>query len=287
MKYENRVVAFIDILGFKNMLDETVNKKDEDLEENIDKLIAAYNEINELWKEDRNDNSKLNSSRKVTIFSDSIVVSFQVSEPSQVFKTLVDIKHLVMSLVNREILCRGAISVGKLIHTDEYIFGPALVEAYTLESKAALYPRIILDREIVKIGAENRNQVNDYFEEQNSLEMLLEKDSDGMYYIDYFFKAAMELDDVATDFPHYIETLGNIIRSGLKASSHSSKSSVRIKFLWMRERYNHMVKVVKGSISLENTRKDVNEDLVEFYSTLKPISPERFKHSNKGLGVSK
>jgi predicted nuclease with TOPRIM domain len=78
MKYENRVVAFIDILGFKNMLDETVNKKDEDLEENIDKLIAAYNEINELWKEDRNDNSKLNSSRKVTIFSDSIVVSFEV-----------------------------------------------------------------------------------------------------------------------------------------------------------------------------------------------------------------
>lgn len=39
MKYENRVVAFIDILGFKSLLDDTTTKDGGDNEGNINKLI--------------------------------------------------------------------------------------------------------------------------------------------------------------------------------------------------------------------------------------------------------
>ncbi len=45
-------------------------------------------------------------------------------------------------------LLRGAITYGKIVHNNQMIFGPALVRAYELESKKAVYPRVIIDRNI-------------------------------------------------------------------------------------------------------------------------------------------
>lgn len=64
-----------------------------------------------------------------------------------------------------------------------------------LETKAALYPRVILEREIVEIGAKRRRRGYFFSEERKYVESLLEMDSDGMYYVDYFFKAHQELDN--------------------------------------------------------------------------------------------
>ena len=42
-------------------------------------------------------------------------------------------------------LFRGGVTVGDLVHEDEAVFGPGLNRAYYLESKIAMYPRIVLD----------------------------------------------------------------------------------------------------------------------------------------------
>src|SRR4029079_6338390 len=39
---------------------------------------------------------------------------------------------------------RGALTQGPICLTDEIIFGSALIECYTLESKASIVPRIVL-----------------------------------------------------------------------------------------------------------------------------------------------
>lgn len=49
MKYEQRIVAFIDILGFKSLLNDTLDKNGNDKEERIDSVISAYNAIREIW----------------------------------------------------------------------------------------------------------------------------------------------------------------------------------------------------------------------------------------------
>ena len=276
MKYENRVVAFIDILGFKSLLDDTTTKDGGDNEGNINKLIEAYKTIKDIWEDDEIYGllSKP-TSRKVSIFSDSIVVSFEVGEESQVFSTLLDIKHLIMRLVYRNILCRGAVAIGKFIHTDDFLFGPALVEAYTLESKAAVYPRIILDRDVIDVAARNKPSQHSSDDERKYVEALLEQDSDGMYYIDYFFKAHTELDDPEYDFPQYIDILGNIIRKGLMGSSHHGKADLRVKFSWMRERYNRMVEIVTNKKSISNLSSSGLPEVAEFYRKLKKISPNK------------
>lgn len=278
MNYDNRVVAFIDILGFRELVASTVGKEDSDNEMQIDAIVKTYDAIREIWDLDAKSNSlkrEVITSKKVTIFSDSIVVSFKITDQSEVFSTLLEIKWLLMRMIYHGILCRGAVSIGKLIHSDKYIFGPALVEAYTLESKAAVYPRVILDRSIIEIGAKHHIPIHSSREERAYVNALLEKDSDGMYYVDYFHKSQSELDDPEYDFPEYIDKLGEIIRKGLMASSHSTKADLRVKYSWMRERYNHMIDMVKKRNFIEHLKEHGEFDLVDFYSNIKKISPER------------
>ncbi len=64
---------------------------------------------------------------------------------------------MIMRLIYRGILCRGAITYGKLIHTDEVLFGPALTEAYILETKVALYPRVILHKDIIDLAGKAKS----------------------------------------------------------------------------------------------------------------------------------
>jgi len=273
MKYENRVVAFIDILGFRSLIDATTDKDNKDVESNIDNIVGAFKAIQETWNEPELSGHTESNSRKVTIFSDTIVVSFRIDDPGQVFYTLLDIKHLIMRLIYRKILCRGAVSIGKFIHTDEFLFGPGLVESYTLESKAAVYPRVILDRDIIEVGSSNGFLDHTPKEEESYVKALLEKDSDGMYYIDYFFKAQSELDDPDYDFPEYIEILGDIIRKGLMGSSHQGKADLRVKFSWMKERYNHMIDIVKKARGTDSDDVEEMDDLAQFYRSLKKINP--------------
>lgn len=281
MEYENRIVAFIDILGFRELLNKTMDKKGNDDESAINEIVSAYNAIRDIWDLDKKSDfldTKSSDSKKVSIFSDCLVISFEVSTPSEVFFTLLELKWLIMRLITRKILCRGAVSLGKFLHTENYLFGPALIEAYTLESKAAIYPRVILDSSVIEAGANNRANHHSFSQELEYVQSLLEHDSDGMYYIDYFFKAQSELDDPEYDFPQYIDNLANIIRKGLMGSSHHSKADVRVKYSWMRERYNHMIDIVSNEETIKHLRESGKFELAEFYSKLKKISPNKYNN---------
>jgi hypothetical protein len=98
MKYEKRVTVFLDILGFKQLIKST-EIKEEDVEENFSK------------------------SKRITHFSDSIVISFNENEESEIFYTLSEIQNLIINLIYKGIICRGGIAYGKLIHNEKMIFG--------------------------------------------------------------------------------------------------------------------------------------------------------------------
>ena len=87
-------------------------------------------------------------------------------------------------------------------------------------------------------------------------------------------------DDPDYDFPQYIEILGDIIRKGLMGSSHHGKADLRVKYSWMRERYNRMIEIVTDKRALKNLKTSGLPELSEFYKDLKKISPKR---DNKAL----
>lgn len=265
MKYDKRITVFLDILGFKQIIKSTEDKNGNDNEEKIAFLKETILKIRELLDID-NANGHQAKSKQITQFSDSIVISFKENEESEVFYTLSDIQTLIINLALRGIICRGGISYGKLIHNDKMIFGPALVEAYETESKAALYPRIILDKSIIDIGKKHHAIHHGEIDEKLAIKKILNQDTDDMFYVDYFSKAQGELDDPEYDMPTYIEKLREIIDQGIKDGKKSP--DIKVKYNWMKNKFNSMVRAYTRAEFISALKE---QDLKDYYSALKLI----------------
>jgi len=154
MLYENRIVAFIDILGFSNIIKETAGQfgspKNENSGISVKELFKAFYRIRYLMGvSEPSDDVPL--SRKVSQFSDSIFISFKPEDEPREFNYLLgELLYLLVQHSKHQILIRGGISYGPLVHTDEIIFGPALIQAYQLESRASKSPRILLPQSELK-----------------------------------------------------------------------------------------------------------------------------------------
>ncbi len=275
--YDNRVVAFVDILAFKDKIKKTVDANGEPIQLEVDSIIEAYESIRDVWDLDLGKHSpKMRAiikkgktkSKIITMFSDCIVISFLENEESEIFFTLIELKWMIMRLISHGFLCRGALAYGKLFHTDQMVFGPALVEAYEIESKAALYPRIILSKEIIEIAGRNYNKRSHSSKsEMEYVEALLKEDTDGMYYIDYFLGAQSELDEPYYGFPEYIDKVSDVVRSGIG----SPKPEIRIKYKWMQKKINEVIKMGKKEEWMKTLRKNGDDELADAYESLKEI----------------
>ncbi|TQQ84249.1 hypothetical protein EXD82_07910 [Peptacetobacter hominis] len=219
--YSNRVVAFIDILGFKNLVSNPTNQN---------KIFSLM----QYLKSEKNRNYKTEYSlsdlgREITIFSDSIVISYDLSFKGQIFYILLDIIHFQLDIANMGILLRGGVSIGSLYHNKEIVFGPAMINAYNLESKNAIYPRIILDSEIFNFVSYNPSLHYTPAEELEYILSLLKQDFDGFYFTD-FLNQYTELDKPENIFI-LINKLKNIIHNYL----HNVKSPLEVKqkYIWL------------------------------------------------------
>ena len=230
LTYENRIVVFIDILGFSNIVKSTVStKKAESYTKKANKVLAnlrsALQFIHKHFYELRADYD--NSSIQLSQFSDSIVIS--VLENSE--ELILIFKHLKLvqtRLLNKfDILIRGGVVKGLLIHTDNLLLGPAMVNAYNLESKCAISPRIVVDPKVKwSYDKINKNDAGETIEK----EKILKKDYDGTFYIDYF---NYNLDFYSGENEEeYFRTICKKVKENVE----SSDISIRMKYLWMREK---------------------------------------------------
>ena len=242
MTYEDRVLCFVDILGFKNHIQRTLDKQGQDVPVVIDNIRDAFSYIRELLDIDKPDE---NRGRAVTQFSDSIVISFPIHEQSEVFWTLLELLDVQVNLVLRGMLCRGAVVRGKVIHTDKMVFGPALIDAHELESRAALFPRIILGDSLLDVARRAHASHHRPKDEVEAITNMLKRDTDGMWYIDYVTRAKGELDDPDYDYPVYLDKLSHIVIEGMK----STDVPVRLKYQWIREKLAPHIASIKASLS--------------------------------------
>ena len=163
--YTERIVAFIDILGFK----ELVRKSEED-ENDLSLILEALSvlknqevpnswglqtiEIEESAQKKDLETFNIGNSVNCTCFSDSLVVSVSFNKEfiNEAFSTLIANLSIVgAKLITKGILIRGGLTVGKLIHGDNgIIVGQALIDAYNLENNLAKHPRMIISNELIK-----------------------------------------------------------------------------------------------------------------------------------------
>lgn len=262
MNYQDRIVVFIDILGFKNIIKKTINKDGTD---NTSEIESIYN-VYELIKSILNiENTTVNSDSEITIFSDTIVITFFIETGKNIlFNHLLKISEIAIKLILKGIICRGSIVRGKIIHKNDIIFGPGLVEAHLYESKAALYPRIIVSPEIINYAAEYGTYSQQ--EEKNILMSFFAQDTDGMYYINYFnpYGTLIKYDNR----PDYFSLIYSFIDSNLKKNL---SPDIRIKYLWLKDKYNKKIESLHSLGNMLFFEKLDNKELTAKFMSLKLI----------------
>lgn len=171
MSYSQRLIAFVDILGFGDLVEESQadSTKFQLILDVLEKIRAvddvyaspetffAHSNYHMLSKEQRlkllplYETSKEEAAKdrvEITTFSDSIVFSVPANEAG-----LLNFRYFLIKLFvytsKFSLLLRGGISCGSLVHTNGNVFGPAMNRAYYTESKISIYPRISLDNNAI------------------------------------------------------------------------------------------------------------------------------------------
>jgi hypothetical protein len=136
--YSDRYVAFIDILGFSAIV-----RQLDGASKRAKELVGILENISTLTDQFAGDFEK--DGLRTQSFSDCIVMS-ENGSPKGLFSLLASATTLTFALLSKGVLTRGGIAKGKLHHSDKIVFGPAMLEAYRLESTIARYPRILVDK---------------------------------------------------------------------------------------------------------------------------------------------
>ncbi|MFV3409691.1 hypothetical protein ACNH6C_13850 [Bdellovibrio bacteriovorus] len=146
LNYEKRIVAFLDVMGFQNLL-----ANNEDSKRRLEKYYAEAMKYLNSKTNAYSANAPQDDFKKMFV-SDSIILSVRISGDNdedllRMGRFISTVGQLQAHLASKAcIWTRGAISIGNL-HIDEYLHvlvGQAFVNAYELE-KIADYPRVIID----------------------------------------------------------------------------------------------------------------------------------------------
>lgn len=225
--YNEYIVAFLDILGFKNIINSEEFEKIRDI---FSAILSEKSAITRLCKEGNPTenslaqyNNILLQHLKIRIMSDSIVVAAPSQYPESlavVINVCIAIQDSLFSL-ERPVFLRGAIAKGDFYVDENTIFGKALVDAYIAQENYAIYPRIILSNDVqrgMKTGINN---------EQNLL-----IDDDGYSYIntlEHYINWGPS--EKICDNKRYVK-IKNTIDQQL---SGYADNSLRKKYLWLKK----------------------------------------------------
>ena len=237
-QYEERIVAFIDILGFKALIQSTDTQDEDKNTRAIQEVLDIYEEIETRLVDQL---QEMMGTVDITRFSDCIVISFPARQSDGLFELTLALSWFHLDIFMRfNVLIRGAITQGKLIHTKDLVFGPAMNRAYELESTVAIFPRIIIDNIVFQgridwfaneedgeVRHQIRNEMNTLLE--NDGDEVLSLDTDDFYYVDYIGKIAGEMDDPETQFPVYMKKLSHIVEKNIG----SKNASISKKYQWI------------------------------------------------------
>lgn len=237
--YARTLVSYVDLLGFADSIRKSQTNPDQ-----ISKILQRLAAIKLVGSGGTRPHAYTeNQMREIFVsfsFSDLTVRAIKIEEravPEIVDWELAYLADHQISLALQGVLMRGAICTGDLFTSGtEIVFGPALVKAYNLERDYAIYPRVVIDRELV-FEAEERG----YY---SRLADYLQRGDDGAYYLDYLFGASITeyvlgSAEVATArIDAHRKMIELVIEDDIRGKDERFKS----KYIWLALYHNDSVK---------------------------------------------
>jgi hypothetical protein len=161
--YNDKYVAFLDLLGFKSKVN------DADTNPEVRKEILN---VLDILRDTLSNND--NVGMRFTHFSDCIILTANHT-PEGLWEILESIKVLTLNLLNYDFFVRGGLTVGGAHHDQSFVYGSAVNRAYKIESEEAIFPITLVSNEVfadVKVYG-------------SQFEEFLTQDAAGRYFVHY------------------------------------------------------------------------------------------------------
>jgi hypothetical protein len=193
-------VLFVDLLGVRAMTGNTEAQA---------QLVRLERALRGTYR----DFLEPNSPWPAAMFSDTLVVAAPVvrgEEESALGGLVLQASWLQLSLISAGFFVRGALTLGDFHILDGLLYGPALVEAYELETAVAIHPRIVLG----ETASLSLTRALDYYAEpewapQNTTLM---RDDDGNVFINYLGILFDEPDDPLHAMSEHRDTIAEQLK---------------------------------------------------------------------------
>lgn len=149
IEFENRLVAYVDILGWSNAT-ETMSAADlYGILEPLRLRGLSHNETHrqQLVSKFGANVNPLMLEIQYTFFSDCFVFSMPTSMGARIYDA---ISEIMREFLKSGFAVRGGITAGKLFHHDQVAFGPALLAAHRIENEQANFARVMVDENAIR-----------------------------------------------------------------------------------------------------------------------------------------
>ena len=203
-QYVNKLIAFVDIIGFKNIIDRQGERAISMIVDGIENALNSYRERFEGPSPTSHDitGRRILEINDPTYYlqSDSIVFTMEDNE-NNLIRFLSAISHLQKAFIENRMFVRGGITKGEIFEKitlvngkgkelrekGSIVFGPGINEAVKLEAQVANWPRIVLAKELVEV---NLKEKIDWAKSQSQVTHLCRnpsvlRDNKGEYFLDY------------------------------------------------------------------------------------------------------
>ena len=220
--YTQYYVAFLDILGFKNLVNGP--------ESTCQSILEIYRDFEDMQKVYWGENYGETQDVKIKVMSDSICLYIEADKPNALFSLISFCAAFQLDLMTipQHIFVRGAITLGDMFIENDIVFGPGLTQAYLLEEKNAKVPRIIMLKKTLEQGKKQAdNEVADL------IDVSTFRDDDAFYTVNYFILLRFganneEIEKIKTVVSGYLDT--------------TTDESIRQKYLYVEKNMRRFLK---------------------------------------------
>ncbi|MCL2369815.1 MAG: hypothetical protein FWC80_01100 [Firmicutes bacterium] len=270
---EESLVVFLDIMNFKQLSNDS--KKVIFILRAIEQLTNDYYDLAPKSKEDEEyiqsldegdleEEKDLNESDeygfkrivfedevpKYQIFSDSIIITHHL-RCANLHNFLSYVSKLQFELFSCGVLIRGGISLGLAINIPSFVFGKGVINAYLLESKKAVFPRVLIDEAVLNFFHKESfyekwvHTSAGYGNYDSNFMAFVKSDKDGMWYVDYL---------QSNFLPRYLNKIlyGQLIANSLNENSFDDSDDGVLSHDFCQNYLVNMIETIKEGLAIED-----------------------------------
>tara|TARA_R100000656_G_scaffold92110_1_gene66838 strand:+ start:98 stop:772 length:675 start_codon:yes stop_codon:yes gene_type:complete len=167
MSTEFVYTALIDVLSYRDRLNKDIQSGAERFKDDLIQSLSIFDSVNAAIF-------------SVQAISDTIIITCNSHDKFIDFLRI--LKNVFISFMKRGLFIRGGVAYSKHFHSGRITYSHAVARAYEIESREAIYPRIVIDKNILDMYSTGKNLPDifnkGYLVKQNGIAFLNVIDSD-------------------------------------------------------------------------------------------------------------